>query len=110
MRCASYVRRLVYMVAGAVAIACSSQAAEKNDAQHSALQAGVDSAANRLLTALRTGRSGPCGQGRRRRRQGIALARRRRRARRPTAAAPLSIHTMPLTHPRVIHRCGPGCA
>ena len=54
MRCASYVWRPVYMVAGAVAIACSSKAAEKNDAQHSALQAGVDSAANRLLTALRS--------------------------------------------------------
>lgn len=54
MRRASRVLRSVYLSAAAIAIACSSQNAAKNDAQHSNLQAGVDSAANRLLTALRS--------------------------------------------------------
>lgn len=54
MRCASHVSRAIYVVAAAVAIGCSSQTAAKSDAQHSVLQGGVDSAANRLLTALRS--------------------------------------------------------
>ena len=53
MNCASRVLRPVYLAAAAVAIACSSQNTAKNDAQDSTLQAGVDSAANRLLAALR---------------------------------------------------------
>lgn len=53
MRSASYVRRAACVVAGAVAMACSSQAAEQSGAQSPGPQAGADSAANRLLSALR---------------------------------------------------------
>lgn len=45
--------RFTYLIAVATAIACSSQTRDLRTPQGAVLQAGVDSAANRLLTALR---------------------------------------------------------
>ena len=50
---AAYVGPSAYVIAAAVAIACSSRSAGQTSAQRAVLQAGVDSAAGRLLTALR---------------------------------------------------------
>lgn len=53
MRCASHLGRFVCVAAAVVAIACSPQKSDQSLAQQDVLKAGVDSAANRLLSALR---------------------------------------------------------
>ncbi|MGE5748454.1 MAG: YybH family protein [Gemmatimonas sp.] len=53
MRCVSRLSRFLCVAGAAVAIACSPQKPEKTAAQQEVLKAGVDSAANRLLSALR---------------------------------------------------------
>ena len=53
MRCASRFGRFVCGAAATVAIACSPQKSNTTAAQQDALKASVDSAANRLLSALR---------------------------------------------------------
>jgi ketosteroid isomerase-like protein len=50
---AANLRRSAHLVVAAAAIACSSRTSNPSSTQHAALQAGVDSAANRLLAALR---------------------------------------------------------
>ena len=50
---AAGVRRAAYLIGTVAAIACSSRTSNPSGTQHAALQAGVDSAANRLLAALR---------------------------------------------------------
>jgi len=45
--------RSAYLIAAVTAIACGSQTSDPRRPQHATLQAGVDSAANRLLEALR---------------------------------------------------------
>lgn len=50
---AANIGRFTYLIAIATAIACSSQTGDQRTPQGAVLQAGVDSAANRLLTALR---------------------------------------------------------
>jgi uncharacterized protein (TIGR02246 family) len=47
------VRRLAFLLGAAAAIACSSQTSDRRNQDTAALQAGVDSVANRLLAALR---------------------------------------------------------
>lgn len=49
-----YISRSFGLVAAAAAIACSSPSREQDATRSEALKAGVDSAANRLLAALRT--------------------------------------------------------